>query len=77
MARRRREEHAEPLNRLRAVNPAGPLYDVKSGGHTVEWTASLDAAIAAYSMARKADRQILRLVNGVKVPITVTNGAVA
>lgn len=66
MARRRREEHAEPLNRFRQVNPAGPIYDVRAGGHTVEWTDDLREAVAAFVSSHRRDRQVWRLVNGEK-----------
>jgi hypothetical protein len=71
MARRRHEERTEPLNRFRQVNPAGPIYDVKAGGHTIEWTDDIREAIAAYVSAHRRDRQVWRLVNGEKHLIDV------
>ncbi len=72
MARRRRnEERQEPLSRLRLVNPAGPIYDVKAGGHTIEWTDDLREAIAAFVTSHRKDRQVWRLVNGEKHLIDV------
>ncbi len=72
MARRRRnEERQEPLARLRQVNPAGPIYDVRAGGQTVEWTDDLREAVAAFVSSHRKDRQVWRLVNGEKHLIDV------
>ena len=58
-------------DRGHVVNPAGPIYDVKAGGHTIEWTDSLEAAQSAYRHSHCRDRVIYRMINAVKVPIQV------
>jgi len=71
MARRNRSEDTDPLSGP-WVNPAGPIYEVRSGGYTIEWTGDLKEAMAAYVSSHRRDREVLRLVNGVKTRIEVS-----
>lgn len=75
MARRQRQEHAEPLERHRAVPPGAPIYEVRAGGATIEWTDNIADAIAAFLSTRRTDREVYRLVNGVKSRIILSNAA--
>lgn len=75
MARRQRQEHAEPLERHRAVPPGAPIYEVRAGGHTIEWTDNVAVAVAAFMSTRRPDREVWRLVNGVKSRIVLSNAA--
>ena len=72
MARRNRSEDTDPLLQFSRVNPDGPIYEVRSGGYTIEWTDDIKEAMAAYVSSHRRDREVLRLVNGVKTRIEVS-----
>ena len=64
MARRRFDDRDATPTVRRQVNPAGPLYDVRAGGHTIEWTDDVRTALAAAAASRRRDVEVWRLVNG-------------
>jgi len=71
MARRRFDDRDATPTVRRQVNPAGPLYDVRAGGHTIEWTDDVRTALAAAAASRRRDVEVWRLVNGVKTLVVL------
>ena len=75
MARRNRGDYPDPLERVSTVMPGSPIYEVRTGGYTVEWTDSLPEALAAWLATRRADREVWRMVNGEKALIDIRAAA--